>query len=142
MSTSNTRRPTGTSVDEEEAFSLNPINGKESISDGAKSENKMEDEEIESFSDIVGNSGPYQRDILYLYIAIYLISAFQNYGITFYSVTPDFWCKSSENSTLIESSVNISRTTCTISPTDNAICQEWEYDHSFYRSTIVTEVRS
>lgn len=141
MPTSNTRRPTGTSVDEEEAFSLNPINGKESISDGAKSENKVEDEEIESFSDIVGHSGPYQRDILYLYIAIYLISAFQNYGITFYSVTPDFWCKSNENSTLIESSVDISRTTCTINPTDNSTCQEWEYDHSFYQSTIVTEVR-
>lgn len=125
--------------DEEEVFPLYPINGKESMSEKGATE-VMENEKIETFSDIVGESGPYHRNILCLFVFSYLMSAFQNYGITFYSETPDYWCKSKENADLIQSNANATRSTCTVSRESNETCSEWEFDHSFYRSTIVTEV--
>lgn len=130
-----------TKIEDDEDFPLNPIQGKESFSEsGNKADEMEEDEEIESFSDIVGETGPYHRSILILFVCSYITSAFQNYGITFYSETPNYWCKSVENSALNESITNETRSTCAVSNTNNETCQEWEFDHSFYRSTIVTEV--
>lgn len=133
--------------DEEEIFPLNPINGKSFSEKEMKPEDTnaademSEEEDIESFSDIVGETGPYHNRILILFVVSYLTSAFQNYGITFYSETPDYWCKSESNLALIQSGVNNSGlSTCTISRNSNETCTEFEFDHSFYRSTIVTEV--
>lgn len=61
------------------------------LSRGSRSKS-VDDGEIRTISDIIGNWGPYQSR-LFMFIAIYIIAPFQNHGVVFYTDKTDFWCK-------------------------------------------------
>lgn len=53
----------------------------------------IEEEKIKTVSDIIGEWGPFQYRLLFLYLAIYIIAPFQNLGVVVYTDKVDFWCK-------------------------------------------------
>ena len=93
---------------------------------------------VTSISDIIGEWGPFQNQMLIFFVLVFVIAPFQNLGITFYSESDGFWCKSrTERAVENPTSVNIShKNQCLV---NNFTCTEFDHDHSFYRSTIVTE---
>lgn len=97
-----------------------------------------DDEQVKHVSDIIGNWGPFQLRICLFLIPAYIMAIFQNLTLPFYAPKIDFWCASPNSSHEINS--------CLINPNGSIYdesnkCNEFNYDMSFYRSTLVNEVR-
>lgn len=97
-----------------------------------------ENDNVKHVSDIIGNWGPYQLRICLFLIPAYIMAIFQNLTLPFYAPKIDFWCKMPNSSHEINS--------CFINPNGSIYdesnkCYEFDYDMSFYRSTLVDEVR-
>ena len=56
-----------------------------------------DEETVTCAADIVGQWGPYHNQILISFIVVYFVAGFQNLGITFYTETPDHWCKNRDD---------------------------------------------
>lgn len=52
--------------------------------------------QVSSVSDIIGDWGPYHKNVLFIYTLVYFVAAFHNFGVTFYSDQTDHWCKRPE----------------------------------------------
>lgn len=96
-----------------------------------------DDGQIKHVSDIVGNWGPYQMRICIFLIPAYIMAIFQNLTLPFFAPKIDFWCRSPNSSHEINS--------CFIDPNGSIYdesnkCTDFDYDMSFYRSTLVDEV--
>lgn len=61
----------------------------------------QENDEIRTICDIIGNWGPYQSRLFFLYTAIYIIAPTQNIGIIFYTDKVDYACKLPEYTDLV-----------------------------------------
>lgn len=55
-------------------------------------EEEEEKDDVNCVSSIIGSSGRWQYRFIRFYMIVYLISAFQNYGIVFYAARADFYC--------------------------------------------------
>lgn len=103
------------------------------LSELDKSESKK-DEDIRHATDIIGEWGPYQRNVLIIITALYCIAPFQSLGVVFYTPKLDFWCKRPPGFE------NATRQTCQSYEDPSKPCLEYEYDLNGHRSTIVDSV--
>ena len=97
-------------------------------------ENEDQDEEVfdvQHASDIYGEWGPLQRNATIFYIGIYLVASFQNHGVVFYTPSIDYNCKLPPGA----EGKNVSK--CFEYEGSDQPCTQWEYDHSFYKSTLI-----
>ncbi|XP_042898834.1 organic cation transporter protein [Parasteatoda tepidariorum] len=120
-----------------------------------------EPEESVEVSDVIGGYGPWQRDIFVLLFLASIPSAWHNLQMTFMAPSGvDYWCAKPNdvnisldlwlNRTAVPSNLDVDNR-CFIKPywrlQDNATVQEsdlvrctkWQYDYSFYPSTIIDE---
>ncbi|RWS24126.1 organic cation transporter protein-like protein [Leptotrombidium deliense] len=94
----------------------------------------MNNIQVTSAADIIGEWGPWQRKLIIFFTCVYAISPFQNLGIMFYAPKIKFWCvrpEGYENITL--------STECKSYTNINESCSNWEYDTSIFESTIIAE---
>ncbi|XP_022237085.1 organic cation transporter protein-like isoform X2 [Limulus polyphemus] len=130
------------------------------------SSEEKESKGINKLEDLVGEFGPWQRNLFLISFINLMPISWQILVPTFFTPEIDHWCSpppaywnltanqwkslaipqiTSENNTVIYSSCLMYKT-ITDSPSEreysNVTCTSWEYDNSFYASTIIDEIRS
>lgn len=122
--------------------------------------------------DVVGNYGPWQRNVFIVFFCLNIIGMWHNFAITFLAPNLEYKCITSSNfswpknvmtnypekyissdeSMLLNSSVNVTEDQCSFHVTTNledgsmnssanftVKCDRWEYNLTFYSRTIVNE---
>ncbi|XP_013792773.2 organic cation transporter protein-like isoform X1 [Limulus polyphemus] len=127
------------------------------------SSEEKESKGINKLEDLVGEFGPWQRNLFLISFINLMPISWQILVPTFFTPEIDHWCSpppaywnltanqwkslaipqiTSENNTVIYSSCLMYKT-ITDSPSEreysNVTCTSWEYDNSFYASTIIDE---
>lgn len=87
-----------------------------------------------SISDLVGPFGRWQRNIALFYFVVYILSTFNNLGITFHNAKTDYVCVDGHGN-------NISDNTF-VDQCGDVECRRWQFNNSIgFRQTITSEVR-
>ncbi|XP_013792216.1 solute carrier family 22 member 5-like, partial [Limulus polyphemus] len=124
------------------------------------SEKQEEIEEVKEITDVIGGYGPWQRRIFIMFVLASFVPAWHNLVITFFAPNIDHWCSrppSFSNLTVEQwknNSIPIEKDNGKIFHShceryDNfggkmmnlttTKCDTWEYDKSFYQTTIINE---
>lgn len=88
-----------------------------------------------SISDLVGPFGSWQRNIALFYFFAYILSTFNNLGITFHNAKTDYVCVD----VLTNNNITINNTV--FNQCGDFECRKWQFNNSIgYRQTITSEV--
>lgn len=123
-------------------------------------------DQLANVSDIIGDWGRWQKQIFAFFFIGAMFSAWHGLSVSFYAPTADFWCatpgqvkfEERVNLTLLNHLIhsicqNMSKEVwieesrlnkelrCHPTNDSSQSCQVWEYDSSFYKSTIISEVK-
>lgn len=90
-------------------------------------------DDVRRASDIFGEWGPLQRNVAIFFVLIYIVASFQNIGVIFYLSPIDYHCKLPEGF----EDRNVSK--CFTYEGSAEKCREWQFDHSFYKKTLIDE---
>lgn len=90
-------------------------------------------DDVKRASDIYGEWGPLQRNVTIYFVLIYIIASFQNTGVIFYLSPIGYHCRLPPG----YEDRNVSK--CFKFEGSTEKCSEWQFDHSFYKKTLIDE---
>ncbi|GBM01697.1 Solute carrier family 22 member 6 [Araneus ventricosus] len=94
------------------------------------------DRSMEMF-ELIGSFGPWQRNVLLIFVYVNTVGIWQNLAITFFAPNMDFRCvepaQELANETIFDNHCEVSVDNITVP------CTKWEYDTSYFSQTIVSE---
>ncbi|XP_055948852.1 organic cation transporter protein-like isoform X1 [Argiope bruennichi] len=87
--------------------------------------------------DVIGSFGPWQRNVLLIFVYVNTVGIWQNLAITFFAPNMDFRCvepaQEIANETIFDNQ-------CEVFVDNTSVpCTKWEYDTSYFSQTIVSE---
>ena len=92
---------------------------------------------VKHISEIIGDFGKWQLNIAAFYFTIYILSPFNNFGITFHAPKVDYRC--TNYSTQYDSYFKVNSTELIDRCSHQELCQNWEFNETLGK-TIVSEV--
>ncbi|CAG2171400.1 unnamed protein product [Oppiella nova] len=106
-----------------------------------------DEDDVTNLSDIVGPWGQWQRNIFIYFFIGAMCSCWHSLGLSFYAPNVSYWCAKPHTYQNMSDSEWIERTVGTKNPNyqcqryDNPDqpCDSWQYDQSFWRSSIISE---
>lgn len=110
-------------------------------------ENKENQATIKDITDIIGQFGPWQRNIFIIVFCLGLPAAWNHLIIAFYAPNLEYWCIPTQDFNISDDVwKNITWRKennweeCKLPKNESSkVCSKWKYDHSFYSATIIEE---